>query len=672
MAFSFSNDIDVSAYMFLVNVLRNVLLILLPVSVTLTTYLYLYPVFHFCAFPDGKSNSNFAYSNTLLSHISPSYDESLFPSFRLLALGDPQLEGDTSIPDAFFPHWSSLLSNAMNRDDHRHSLLQRVRHSLHDLIDLALDDVPWWLEGYRKRLDLFGNDFYLAHIYRTLRWWARPTHISVLGDLLGSQWIDDREFRIRSERFWNRVFKDGTRLNDELMAERSQDEDPLILTLGEDGEAWSRKIINIAGNHDIGYAGDLDHHSVKRFEEQFGKVNYELRFRLPEKAYNTTDTKRDEKHATNQETRDGRQVPELRIVVLNSMNLDTPAGAGDIQDATYDFLNRVIQRSHPVEREAVFTLLLTHIPLYKDEGICVDPPFFDFWQGEYNNGIREQNQLSRDVSNGILEGIFGMSGNPEVDGRGIGRRGLVINGHDHEGCDTYHYIRQQKPPPPVPERKEETTCPITITSPYIDPRDLNPMSPLSSQPPPQWSVLRTQESLPVQGRSHENMPGIREVTLRAMMGDYGGNAGLLSLWFDKTSWEWKYDFSNCALGTQHLWWAVHIIDLIAIAGIQIYLAWKLLIHFGIVDGVEIRWQTQGSRAINTVNGFSRQAVQKGQDGRMSVKASNGMLNVPTNTEAKKSLRKKKSRTKLNGSSNQQGTESTPLSSVFEHRGAGSE
>ncbi len=59
-------------------------------------------------------------------------------------------------------------------------------------------------------------------------------------------------------------------------------------------------------------------------------------------------------------------------------------------------------------------------------------------------------------------------------------------------------------------------------------------------------------------------PGLREITVRSMMGEFGGNAGLLSLWFDDHAWEWRFDFAVCALGQQHLWWAVHILDLVTI------------------------------------------------------------------------------------------------------------
>jgi hypothetical protein len=50
-----------------------------------------------------------------------------------------------------------------------------------------------------------------------------------------------------------------------------------------------------------------------------------------------------------------------------------------------------------------------------------------------------------------------------------------------------------------------------------------------------------------------------------MMGSFYGNAGFLSGWFDQEVGEWKFEYSSCMLGVQHIWWAVHVFDLIVIA-----------------------------------------------------------------------------------------------------------
>ncbi|KAK2625430.1 hypothetical protein QTJ16_004742 [Diplocarpon rosae] len=503
--------------------LRYALLAIVPLCLVFSVYLYSYPAFHFCAFPSPEQNSRTEYINTLRHHIPwVSRDAIKVAPFRLLALGDPQLEGDSSIPDAeaaSFPHLSKFWGDALRPHGPRRSALERLRLGLHDLIDFYLDDIPKALRVYHKRLDHVGNDYYLGHIYRTMHWWADPTHVAVLGDLVGSQWIDDDEFESRGWRYWNRVFRGGAKVSEEL-AWREEDQGTLML--GEDTLEWKRRIINVAGNHDVGYAGDLTPERMARFTKVFGNPNYELRFRLP--VNSTIDIGR--------ENTEERPIPELRIVVLNDMNLDTPVGSQEMQDETYDFLNRVISSSEDVTRSAHFTVVLTHIPMYKNAGICVDGPFFDFFDGTFGNGVKEQNHLSRDATKGFLEGIFGMSKNSEAPGAGLGRNGIILTGHDHEGCNVYHYINQ------------------------------------SSESERQWEAITWMRAIDTHLHEQRDLPGLREVTVRSMMGDYAGNAGLMSIWFDEEIWDWKFEFANCGLGIQHIWWLIHILDLIA-AGIAL-------------------------------------------------------------------------------------------------------
>ncbi|KAL2270724.1 hypothetical protein VTJ83DRAFT_95 [Remersonia thermophila] len=555
---------------------------LLPVAFALTLYVYLYPLFRSCAFPLPSSadpsvadTHRAAFLETARLHLRSAADASavpnltstLFPApgrplapFRLLALGDPQLEGSSSIPIerlGVFPHAKSIYRHATFQTAHR-TLRERVRAMLHDLVDVLLLDMFDLAESWRKRIDLLGNDYYLAHVYRTMRWWARPTHVTVLGDLLGSQWINKAEFERRSGRFWGRVFKGAERLPDGLMAAPA-DEYDLAGFLGDDGvirerlqgadddyvaatsaAAWERRLINVAGNHDIGYAGDLTLERAARFERAFGKLNYELRFELPVNA------------SLADQGSDDRIPPEVRVIVLNDMNLDTPAITQSLQDETYSFVNSVIRTSSSVDLRGHFTVVLTHIPLYKPVGVCVDDPFFSFH--EHDGSLREQNQLSEAASRGFLEGILGMSGNQKAPGRGRGRRGIILNGHDHEGCDTWHYINQTATAAAdaaasSSSSEEEGEAPKTKT-----------------KKGPQWEVRRYRQAKSANLPGQDGVPGVREVTVRSMMGMYGGNAGLLSLWFDEDAWEWRYEYASCSLGTQHWWWAAHILDLIVVVG----------------------------------------------------------------------------------------------------------
>ncbi|KAK0624520.1 hypothetical protein B0T17DRAFT_590428 [Bombardia bombarda] len=556
-------------------ILRNGLRFLVPLAIALTVHLYLYPVFSTCGFPlppsrDGSpaiamsaDTGRAAFIETAKLHWplpdKPKTNTSrpLAP-FRLLALGDPQLEGDTSIPTDYlgtFPHVASLFRH-VTLQSHHASLRQRVRECLHDVVDILLEDTFNLLESWRKRIDLFGNDFYLAHIYRTLHWWTKPTHVTVLGDLVGSQWLDDKEFLRRANRYWQRVFRGAERVPDHvatfpaeeydltgyLHAEGREEEEDI------DAKIWTRRIINVAGNHDIGYAGDINSNRTERFESAFGKVNYELRFELN----NTATSAIIPVYDPVSNPTSNLLAPELRIVVLNDMNLDTPALSPELQDATYSFVNSVINTAAAVEFKGHFTVVLTHVPLFKPMGVCVDDPMFDFH--EHDGTLKEQNQLSAAASRGFLEGILGMSGDVNAPARGRGRQGIILNGHDHEGCDTWHHINQTIP---AGDEKE-------------------------------WEVRRWRQATKMGLVGQEDMPGVREITVRSMMGDFGGNAGLLSVWFDEDTWQWKTEYASCPLGTQHMWWVVHILDLGVLLGVLLSIISVLLVAAGVdVDEVII-------------------------------------------------------------------------------------
>ena len=355
----------------------------------------------------------------------------------------------------------------------------------------------------------------------------------------------DDEFYWRAHRFWNRVFKGGERVPDDVAMFPADEYDltGYLSTSGpaNDSEVWTKRIINVAGNHDIGYAGDINTNLTGRFEDAFGKINYELRFELPLTNKSLTNTLFD---ALDNPLSD-RLVPELRLVVLNDMNLDTPALSPELQDDTYSFINSVINTASAVQFRGHYTLILTHVPLYKPDGVCVDSPLFTFH--DHDGTLKEQNQLSLAASKGFLEGILGISGNKDAPANGQGRRGIILNGHDHEGCDTWHYINQSFV-------EEETLVQAEDGEFEIERKQR------------EWEVKRYKQAKKEAIIGRDDMPGVREVTVRSMMGEFGGNAGLLSVWFDEEEWEWKAEYATCPMGTQHLWWVVHFMDFFVILG----------------------------------------------------------------------------------------------------------
>ncbi|KAF2404520.1 hypothetical protein EJ06DRAFT_452749, partial [Trichodelitschia bisporula] len=476
--------------------------LLLPLCALSTLYLYTYPLFHRCAFPSPSADN--------VAHAPWPWDPHPAP-FRLLALADPQLEGDTSLPHPP-EHTFPGLERAW--EDVQAGHLEGVHEALGAGLADVRAEVLWRARYARKVMDLWGNDLYLRHVYRAMRGWMRPSHVVVLGDLLGSQWIGEGEFEDRAGRFWGKVFWGAERVPEGLLEEYKEGEGREAITevLGE--RDWADLIICVAGNHDIGYAGDVDTARIERFEKAFGPVNGEIRFSLPPANTSNSTT----------------APPTLRLLVLNSMNLDTPALDPDLQSQTYAFLNSAITHSPPVEDKSSLTILLTHIPLHKEEGVCVDGPLFTFFPEGEGAGVREQNMLSPELSTGaVLQGLFGFSPDERAPMRGLGRNGLILTGHDHEGCDTYHYA----------DREEET-----------------------------WRAGRWGE---VKELVEQDTPGVREVTVRSMMGEFGGNAGLVSAWWDGDKGEWRVEVGMCGLGVQHVWWAVHIgwvvLVLVAVAAV---------------------------------------------------------------------------------------------------------
>jgi hypothetical protein len=519
---------------------RLLVTILFPLASLCTIYLYLYPLFHGCAFPTTTASRAAAQRDPLIQHwpLNAPWGEQQQQRrspFRLLVLADPQLEGDSSLPnpeDGFFrrldQHRGHVFASSIPKAQRKLAIKKA-------LWELLYSDIPQALKGLRKQLDLFGNDYYLAHIFRTLRWWTRPSHVTVLGDLLGSQWVTDEEYESRAWRYWQRVFVGGRRVPDALTATSAEEASPPDSKSNENilsDDGWEDRIINIAGNHDIGYAGDVSKARIARFEKHFGRADWDIRLSLP-----TAEAQKNPSSIT----------PSLHLIVLNDLILDTPGFDPDIQSSSYDRLNSIItHHSHPVEDQTSFTLLLTHVPLHKPAGTCTDAPFFDFHSSDDPNneyrsgGLKEQNHLSEHVSrSGILEGIYGMTANPHAAGNGKGRQGLILTGHDHEGCDVWHHL---------PSRQ------LTGDTPGGDGDGDGKLKDDGWHSIP-WRDANT-------SASHT---GVREITLRSMMGEYGGNAGLLSIWFDFEEHGWQYEMQMCQLGVQHIWWGIHVLDCITIA-----------------------------------------------------------------------------------------------------------
>ncbi|GMG40600.1 unnamed protein product [Ambrosiozyma monospora] len=153
----------------------------------------------------------------------------------------------------------------------------------------------WPSTKYIKRLDNYGNDYYLGHIYKVMKPRLQPSHVVVMGDLFSSQWISDSEFYNRTKRYMTRLFprpSEQTQVEIDFLNEHNdvdwQSHYHFFREAVENGTFlqsewyhyndvydWTSAnltneplFINISGNHDIGY-GDTTYQHMARWRKLF-------------------------------------------------------------------------------------------------------------------------------------------------------------------------------------------------------------------------------------------------------------------------------------------------------------------------------------------------------------------------------------------------------------------
>lgn len=373
----------------------------------------------------------------------------------------------------------------------------------------------WPTTPYIKRLDNFGNDYYLRHIYETMKRRLDPSFVAMMGDLVSSQWIGDSEFFNRTRRIISRSFP---RPPEQCLAELdiiNKHEDIVwwdYLHEFEDnyhnnvfktkefyefedvydwyngtfidpvtGSNTEPLFLNVTGNHDIGY-GDTTYQHMARWRKLFGKVNYWIEYD------NDTDH-------------------PWRIVMLNSLALDGPMLEPEFKTYTWQFLE-ALEKTHYKGT----TVLLTHVPMYKREGLCKDGPSFEYYTASGCHGcspsrvglLKSQNHLSEETSRKVLDITFG-------EGNG----GVILTGHDHYGCDNYYnFIDEEKG----------------------------------------W----------VADKNIKSDKWIREITVRSIMGDFDGTVGIMTGHFNHSNKKWEFDYTQCKFIVQHVWWAARVTALAAV------------------------------------------------------------------------------------------------------------
>lgn len=353
----------------------------------------------------------------------------------------------------------------------------------------------WRNTPYRSRLDIFGNDYFLGHIYSTMLKRLNPSHVAVLGDLFSSQWIGDSEFFNRTLRYANRIFKRDTAHLLNIKQQNHDENNQFSVDWQNWGQSFNNNLqnnswqfgfndikswnsdledflfINLTGNHDTGYSGDVTYQHLARYNEVFGKDNFYIEYN------NNTDS-------------------AWRIVVLNNLLLDGPALQPEFLNYTWNFLHHLNERNFQGS-----TILLTHVPFFKDDDLCVDSQEFRFYPEDYErepykaNLLRSQNHISNETTNKVFNLIFNND-----------KPGMILVGHDHEGCQvTYNKLNNNN-----------------------------------------WIATRE----PMTDADFH----LKEITVRSMMGEFYGNSGLVTGHFDTVNNLWSWNFTLCPFTLQHAWW----------------------------------------------------------------------------------------------------------------------
>lgn len=362
----------------------------------------------------------------------------------------------------------------------------------------------WPSTPYLKRLDNYGNDYYLHHIYKLMKGRLGPSHVALMGDLVSSQWIGDSEFFNRTRRMAQRIYtrpRDQAQLEFDFIDTHTdtdwmgfyhqflQDmdhgvyDDPATyhyedVTNWYDSESQEPLFLNVTGNHDVGY-GDATYQHMSRWRKLFGRDNFWIEYD------NGTDH-------------------PWRIVMLNSLALDGPMLQPEFKDSTWKFVEVLEQRAYNGS-----TILLTHIPMHKDKGLCYDGPNVELYAASGCHGcdptrvglLKSTNFISPYASQRVLNAVFAN-----------GKPGIILTGHDHYGCEN-----------------------------YINYKD------------GEWTASKTN------GTRY-----VKEVTVRSMMGDFDGATGIMTGMFNQNSKEWVFEYSECRFVVQHVWWAAQVTLALAI------------------------------------------------------------------------------------------------------------
>ena len=224
-------------------------------------------------------------------------------------------------------------------------------------------------------------DVYLKKNYKAMLRALNPSYVFFLGDYLDNGRLStDKYFRGQLERF-NSIFKRKKY---------------------KKGKKW---MINLPGNHDIGWADGVKIPSRKRFKKYFGNPN-------SVKVINNV------------------EFISLDTISLSAMEESIYGPAREFFDTNF---GTSIVKTKP-------RVLFTHVPLYRDPNELTCGPLRESSVFHTSKGYQYQLVLSPELSSDILNRI---------------KPDLIFSGDDHDYCDVNH---------PSPSGENETFREITVKS----------------------------------------------------------------------------------------------------------------------------------------------------------------------------------------------------------------
>lgn len=290
-----------------------------------------------------------------------------------------------------------------------HGFLCRLRLPLSSLSRIVLladpqmeGDAREHREGTWGLVNNHLNDIYHWHIFNSAAV-CSPDKAVVLGDVFSYQFLSDEEFSRRVGRF---------RRISSLLERRVGPSSLHIL----------------AGNHDIGYARELELSNVDRWEAAFGPIDAEFEA-AGHVFYIVNGLSLDSESAMDAP---GQPIRNRTLARLHAnINARKEFYFNDAKDGqSNDHQQKQREEDHHQNdpsnepRASKPAVLLTHIPLHKAGHNCSgDRAETDLdWAGR----VSSQTMLSPETSSLLLDGF---------------RPVFVFSGHDHEGCQHHHNNR---------------------------------------------------------------------------------------------------------------------------------------------------------------------------------------------------------------------------------------